>query len=286
MHCNAFKASFNAPTSMTTKLEIAILSAPQNGIIFEFGNNEQKVTQKMRYFDCSFVSCFGNEEERLFVQSADESHHFHMLSIRNMQSNENYALYMAAMHILDRVFCNGFEAKDEKKVFVSPKQMEMINHLIRMLMDKDIASKHPDYIQCILSKWSKSVTNVTFDSHLCDKIVPDIDVFDEHNQCLLRFDKLNVMFSRLKSIYFDVAIGSSYQDWIRIADMLAMINAINDSKLEQIYIIHRNEDNVGDEMKLNWSKYQEIIQEQTWQIVDVDNKAFCLSRDLNEMSGK
>eukprot|EP01084_Bolivina_argentea_P036834 68104_1 len=64
MYFDEFIARFNSPTSTTTKLQIATIFAKNNGIILEL----KKCDPSLRYFNCSFVSCFGNENERLFIQ--------------------------------------------------------------------------------------------------------------------------------------------------------------------------------------------------------------------------
>eukprot|EP01084_Bolivina_argentea_P077589 140783_1 len=64
MYFNKFIAKFNSPTSTTTKLQVATIFAKNNGVILDLVTHDGN----LRYFNCSFLSSFPNEEERLFIQ--------------------------------------------------------------------------------------------------------------------------------------------------------------------------------------------------------------------------
>eukprot|EP01084_Bolivina_argentea_P031189 57731_1 len=159
MHYTEYETTFNVPTSTTTKLQIIILNTPSNGMILELGHNSDRYTQKQRYFNCSFVSCFGMEDERLFIQPHDEKYYFHVLSIRNLRTNENYYRYIEAMDVLRRLVCNGFDKGDSRSVHL--KCVQMVNYLVSMLYSS--SSNHfnefqecPSYIRKTLLLWSES----------------------------------------------------------------------------------------------------------------------------------
>eukprot|EP01084_Bolivina_argentea_P276004 470825_1 len=66
IYCEAFVAILNCPTSTTTRLLNAAVFVPNNGMILELKKNT-KNSQSLRYFNCSFISYMGNEDERLFI---------------------------------------------------------------------------------------------------------------------------------------------------------------------------------------------------------------------------
>eukprot|EP01084_Bolivina_argentea_P139131 244787_1 len=78
IYFSGFSAAFNCPTSTTTKLEVAMMFARDDGIIVELGMQATFI----KYFNCTFVSCFGNEDERLFVQPSVDWKSLKLLSIR------------------------------------------------------------------------------------------------------------------------------------------------------------------------------------------------------------
>ena len=54
--------TLNRPTSTTPQIEVATLFTRTNGIILEL----EQYSENLRYFNCSLLSCYGNEDERLF----------------------------------------------------------------------------------------------------------------------------------------------------------------------------------------------------------------------------
>eukprot|EP01084_Bolivina_argentea_P174191 301725_1 len=290
MYNTSFQMTFNVPTSSTTKLQIAIMNAPKNGMILELGNNDQRFTKKMRYFNCSFISCFGNENERLFIQPPSNNYYFHILSIRNLETNENYCKYIYAINILHRLLTNQYTKShiSKNKVDIDRNCIEMINYLISIMYDRErgekdrnvleLESKCPAYIKCILDEWRKNITNITFNSYINNKIVPDINIFNVDN--IVRFDKLNVMFKNLKTIYIDCAKYVNINNWIDIVKILNNISKLKYSKLKEIYIIHRE---YGNKLKEIWDKISKLITDSNnkWQLIDVESKAVCITRAEN-----
>eukprot|EP01084_Bolivina_argentea_P082785 149890_1 len=59
---SSFVAVFNSPTSTTPQLEVATLFAKTGGAILELRQD----VMDLRYFNSSWLSCFANEDERLF----------------------------------------------------------------------------------------------------------------------------------------------------------------------------------------------------------------------------
>eukprot|EP01084_Bolivina_argentea_P280489 479693_1 len=57
------------PTSTSRQVEVASLFSEKNGIIIKLS----KYSDNLKYFDCSFLSCHGNESEYLVMQSEYES---------------------------------------------------------------------------------------------------------------------------------------------------------------------------------------------------------------------
>eukprot|EP01084_Bolivina_argentea_P224276 379296_1 len=62
-----FCAEFYGPISTSTHIEVATLFARNNGIILELTKNNGLRCGGLTYFDCSWISKFGGENERLFI---------------------------------------------------------------------------------------------------------------------------------------------------------------------------------------------------------------------------
>eukprot|EP01084_Bolivina_argentea_P317112 549780_1 len=275
-----YESVFNAPTSMTTKLEIAILNAPKNGIILEATNYK-----KLRYFNCSFVSYFGNENERLFVQPPrmNKSYYFGVSSIRNMVTNENYGEYLGAMRVLDTLLGNNGVGLDVARGSCAQQMNDMISILSGQAKE-GMPWRGGEYVMDALCEWSETITRITFDSYSSNKIVPlaDIDLFVDSIP-MARFDKLNVMFKQLISIHFVMYdVGASCQAVMNesahyhcIATMLQRINQFKYSQLNEIKIGFRYNKRTVDDKELifasNWKEFQHVIAAQQWQMIYLED---------------
>eukprot|EP01084_Bolivina_argentea_P136165 239830_1 len=105
MYFHSFIAAFQSPTSTTTKLQIATIFAKGDGIIVDLNRYRggYGCSGFLRYFNCSFVSNFANENERLFIQPPCASMYIQIESIRNMATDENYKQFVFAVSKLEQL---------------------------------------------------------------------------------------------------------------------------------------------------------------------------------------
>eukprot|EP01084_Bolivina_argentea_P001995 3681_1 len=69
VYFDSYIAQFNSPTSTTSQLAIATIFARNDGIILELNKYSGNLwSKRLRCFNCAFISYFGNEDERLFIQ--------------------------------------------------------------------------------------------------------------------------------------------------------------------------------------------------------------------------
>ena len=99
MYFDQFETTFDSPTSTTTKLQVAHIFSSNDGIIMELAKSSS-LKDNTRYFNCSFVSAFPNEDERLFIQPYGLLDVLKISSIRNVSTNENYMEYIDALSTL------------------------------------------------------------------------------------------------------------------------------------------------------------------------------------------
>eukprot|EP01084_Bolivina_argentea_P256248 431340_1 len=62
----AFVIRLCCPTSTTKQEEVAYNFANETGIVIRINNGSNYYSQFLRYFDCSWLSCYHDEDERLF----------------------------------------------------------------------------------------------------------------------------------------------------------------------------------------------------------------------------
>eukprot|EP01084_Bolivina_argentea_P165014 286782_1 len=162
VYFTSFYAEFNSPTSTTTKLSIAAIFAKNNGIILELQQTSVYASSSsyLRYFNCSLISCFGYEEERLFIQPPNYRC-LEFNSIRNLSTDENYKQFIDALSLFEMVITNtNLYNKTISKTSVSIIKTLLSKHMFKCSGD----SNCPVYILKTFQKWSdhrKSV-NINF----------------------------------------------------------------------------------------------------------------------------
>ena len=91
---NSFVSYFCGPTSTTTQMSVATTFAKDDGLILELSMDDGRLS----FFNCSWLSCFGNEDERLFC-GAYKPLKFN--SIRYLKLNENYELFIKSFTLFN-----------------------------------------------------------------------------------------------------------------------------------------------------------------------------------------
>ena len=154
-------ARFCSPTSTTVALSVAINFA-KNGMILELENND---SYHMRFFDCSVLSDFSNEDERLFIQGG--FHHSQSIlsytglsfgSIRLLSLRQNLKLYVSVISRLQR-FISGV---DVRKPFANPKEQKLHKRCFQFLFNEKMNNDYqgdagnqnivPEYVQQIFDR--------------------------------------------------------------------------------------------------------------------------------------
>ena len=92
----------------------AVLFSGDNGTILEI---QQCPDNYMQYFNCSLLSSFSYEDERLFIGGSDFFSYRHGLvslrSIRGIKKKTNYLYYIECLSIIDSIL-NGQSIKKER----------------------------------------------------------------------------------------------------------------------------------------------------------------------------
>eukprot|EP01084_Bolivina_argentea_P202624 346178_1 len=76
-----------APTSTSTHIEVAIKFSGQDGMILELEKSASYVVIPLKVFDCSWISQYKEEDERLFCGG---QFCVNIKSIRIRNTNENF----------------------------------------------------------------------------------------------------------------------------------------------------------------------------------------------------
>eukprot|EP01084_Bolivina_argentea_P293722 505236_1 len=99
----AFAIRLNSPTSTSKQLSVATNFAKRDGIIIEL-QNDWHIYQYQTFFDCSWISNFKEEDERLWFGG---SHMIRMVSVRIVDTAKNYEEFFTAFHAFDYIVSTG-----------------------------------------------------------------------------------------------------------------------------------------------------------------------------------
>ena len=95
-----YKILFKAPLSTSKDIEVAIKFATRDGLIMEIQNNDFNEGAKQNMFDCSWISRYSEENERLFVAN---EHKLQIVSIRIIETGTNITLFWKALKLFDYI---------------------------------------------------------------------------------------------------------------------------------------------------------------------------------------
>eukprot|EP01084_Bolivina_argentea_P221203 374706_1 len=127
----SFAMKFCAPCSTSKHVEVAINFAKRDGMLLEL-NNDGLGGMLTKFFDCSWISRYPDENERLFVH-CHRDFGLRMHTIRIIETANNYELYVHALYLFDIMVTSGqLESKyDVRNVMtVNSTDVKILNKLI------------------------------------------------------------------------------------------------------------------------------------------------------------
>eukprot|EP01083_Nonionella_stella_P240223 839977_1 len=273
VYFNAFVTRFSSPTSTTTQLSVAAIFARNSGIILELHRFNQQGGGYLRYLNCLWFSCFPNEDERLFISSPSHGlSYLQFVSIRNLDTNENYQVFIRAMTILEQII-KGYKVN----VKLSSLDVVIIKHLLEYSLTptatattNEIQTDHkqfPEYILKTFTKWKNRRSRVHINLKYLDNASARLSkIFvvqsSDTNGCLLCLDKINAIFQNIDEIECEETGVVSSAFIMTLLEMVDKINAIESSKLDLIEFCDIK--NMS-ELKA-FEKYQSLFQQKNWTI--------------------
>eukprot|EP01084_Bolivina_argentea_P138359 243600_1 len=128
MNIPSFSIRLCSPTSTSKNEEIAVNFATKSGMIIELNNDGSSDSDRIRSFDCSWLSVYSYERERLFMGGDVR---IRIESIKIIETLQNFHSFMHALYVLDCMVNGASLAKDGFKI--NKKDIT----IIKMLQNKD-----------------------------------------------------------------------------------------------------------------------------------------------------
>eukprot|EP01084_Bolivina_argentea_P299355 516003_1 len=133
------------PTSTSKQLAVATKFAGDRGMVIQFMNDGHVGSHMLRCFNCTWLSNYKEEEERLFI-GGDWS--IRVQSIRNIQTAQNFVKYFTALFHLD-CMVSGTQLNDNVNVEsqIGKKEYDTLNTLMKYKAKIDGFEKNlPRYV--------------------------------------------------------------------------------------------------------------------------------------------
>eukprot|EP01084_Bolivina_argentea_P054362 99718_1 len=269
LYFDKFIAQFDAPTSTTTKLQVATIFAKNDGLILELS----QYSQYLRYFNCSFISNFANEDERLFIQPPfAHKCSLKLVGIRMMKTNENYGYFFNVLAIFHQLINNEnssiFLKSSGLKKDVASKCVNTINKL----MDISLNINHkefPNYIIKCFKKWSDKITEIHFFTHDLKKYCKQFKIWNL-NSNLIQYDKINKVFTQVTGIWCYQIGCINKSDLSSLLSMIPLVNSLTYSKLRAIVLTNNLTNTQFMFSKSEFAQYKSLFADIGWTL-DMDS---------------
>eukprot|EP01084_Bolivina_argentea_P253653 426185_1 len=268
VYFETFISKFNSPTSTTTKLTVAAIFAQNDGIVIEITDGTYG-SEYIRHFNCSFISCFGNEDERLFIQPPSRNDgSLYIASIRNISTNESYGDFVTAISKFGKLI------KGDENIKMLPVSLQIIESLISN------TNNYPNYVSKSFKKWCAVKKQILIVMENSPWKLLQYFLFNGVNN-LLRFDKINDVFKNIEQITCIAAETvldlAKYFD--NLLQILTTINEMKFSKLNRI-CLRRFATFFAISQFEQFEHYQSLFIDKKWKIQNLLYKPEVIASDV------
>merc|ERR550525_2100086 len=96
--------------------------AKDRGIILELNNNGHYIAKALPLFDCSWISNFAHEDERVFCGGWMT---IRLEGIRVVKTEQNYRMVIHALFVLDCILSGAIMGDDQDKTLLKLNKLEI-----------------------------------------------------------------------------------------------------------------------------------------------------------------
>eukprot|EP01084_Bolivina_argentea_P208979 356090_1 len=159
----SFAIYLKGPCSTSKVIEIAMNFSKRDGIIIELQNNDDYGSKQQPFFDCSWISKYGEENERLFIAGRRR---LRLASIRIIETTENFEKYLNVFYAFDGMLSY---MPCVPNYYLDSSHFRILDRLISNKLNETITFQFHQYIVDIFDLFLLTKTQVTFHmSSICD----------------------------------------------------------------------------------------------------------------------
>eukprot|EP01084_Bolivina_argentea_P271770 462515_1 len=161
MHMPGFNIRLCSPTSTSMQIEVAIKFSGDDGMILQF-NNVCSPADLLRGFNCSWISRYKEEDERLFFGG---QWMIKIESIRIRRTAQNFKKFMHSLYYFDNMITGG----NFTNMKIKTAHTEIIKCLINHTLGKQITKKIDPYIYSTFECFCQSKQQIALDLYQLKK---------------------------------------------------------------------------------------------------------------------
>eukprot|EP01084_Bolivina_argentea_P003037 5667_1 len=156
-----FNIRLCSPTSTSKQLAVATKFGGDKGIIIQLNNNGNVGGHMLRCFNCSWLSNYKGEDERLFI-GGDWT--IRIETIRNIFTRENFVQYFKPLWYFD-CMVTGTQLNDDIVEQISKKDYVVVKTLIQNKLE-DAKHDYPQYITDTFEAFTNHKKQIVFNPYL------------------------------------------------------------------------------------------------------------------------
>ena len=240
----SFAMRLNSPTSTSKQIAVASKFSGTKGVVFTFDNpRNNSQYEYLRGWDCSWISRFREEEERLFFGGY---YRIKVVNLRLIESSQNFKGFVQGIFYFDSLLTASYMRMKPKKTDILV-VLTLVNHI----MKKKVKRALPPFILDCFQAFVQNKKQIVFSLLSCgasDKRITDLfvhsfeSVMPQWNIDLPARedgDFCNVMRSELFSVFPNVKsliIRTSGGPFCCTLSMIAFLSEISSTDLEEIVV--------------------------------------------------
>eukprot|EP01084_Bolivina_argentea_P284961 488527_1 len=148
---HSFVEHFYCPTSTSRQFAVAMIFAAENGVILELEKMHYARGHYLKFFNCSLLSCYANEDERLFIGGYGP---LQVHNIRTIKDGKNYSIFINAMTKFNTIL----RGQIDHRHICNKQDKQIIDNLIKHELSVDgYLNKFPVYVNDMFHQF---VTNM------------------------------------------------------------------------------------------------------------------------------
>merc|ERR1712228_880674 len=150
------------PTSTSKHIEVAMKFSDAKGMVFAFDNPRTAQYKYLRGWNCSWISRFKEEDERLFFGGF---YRIKLTMLKLVETNENFSHFVNAIWYLDAVITGA----QLYRISTRKSHFHFIKNMFDLILQRKASAEYPSYIIDTFYAFRQNKKQLIFDLYALRK---------------------------------------------------------------------------------------------------------------------